>query len=85
MKVNGLKIQKIMPWKTESKFTSDHGEVLTVPANQKFVCKDGDDIVNVTIQTAAPLPGVKVGDSLSVELLGFSRSSFAINIKGVVA
>lgn len=85
MKVTGLKVQKIMPWKDESKFTTERGEVLTIPANQKFVCKDGDDVVNVTVQTPAPLPSVKVGDSLSLELRGFSRNSFAINVKGVIA
>ena len=84
MKVTGLKIQKIMPWKEESKFTNDRGEVLSVQANQKFVCKDGDDIVNVTVYTPAPIPSVKVGDSLTLELRGFTRSSFAINVKGVL-
>lgn len=84
MKVTGLKVQKILPWKDESKFTSDSGEVLTIPANQKFVCKDGEDFVNLTVQTSAPLPTVKVGDSLSIELRGFSRTSFSINVKGVL-
>lgn len=83
MKVTGLKIQKVMEWKADSTFTNDRGELLKIPANQKFICKDGDDIVNVTVQTAAPL-NVKVGDPLSIDLRGFSRTSFAINVKGVL-
>lgn len=85
MKVTGLKVLQIKEWKNKSSFTADDGRVFEVPANQKFVCRDGDDFVNLTVKTDSPIPNVKVGDVLTIDLLGFSRSSFSINVKGTIA
>lgn len=84
MKVTGLKIVQVKEWKAKSTFTNDQGQSFEVAANQKIICRDGDDFVNLTLVTDVPV-SLKSGDSLSVDLLGFTRTSFGVNIKGSLA
>lgn len=83
MKVT-IKVVQVKEWKEKSTFTNDKGQTFDVPANQKIICRDGDEFVNLTLVTDVPV-SLKSGDSISVDLRGFTRTSFGVNIKGSLA
>lgn len=85
MKIEGLKVFKVGDWKSDSTFTADNGQTMTVAANHKIICQDeNSDIVNVTFVTPSPL-SFKVGQVLNgVFLCGnVSKTAFGWSVKAI--